>query len=80
MYDVNLMPDIPKLCNISPGDFNVVREMNEKKEGKRKKKYLLILPCSKRKKRISNAYAILKINHYDHVFIRKNPMKDVLYT
>ena len=37
MYDVNLMPDIPKLGDLSPGDFNVVREMNEKKEGKRKK-------------------------------------------
>jgi len=72
MYDVNLMPDIPKLGDLSSGDFNVVREMNEKKEGKRKKKYLLILPCSKRKKRISNAYAI---DVYDGPFyrvVRKN--------
>jgi predicted RNA-binding protein len=60
-----------RVKRISLGDFNVVREMNEKWKNQGKK-YLLILPCSKRKKRISNAYAI---DLYDGPFyrmVRKN--------
>lgn len=59
------------LGDISLGGSNMVKEMNEKWKNQGKK-YLLILPCSKRKKRISNAYAI---DLYDGPFyrmIRKN--------
>jgi len=50
--------------------------MNERWKNKGKK-YLLILPCSKRKKRISNAYSIDLYDGPSYRMVRKNRLENL---